>query len=198
VSWASLETSPRYIEDKSFTPISVTRRCIAASNPRKRRIARPTLVLGGPNKMKEANLSPGYETVFSVMDYSGWPRKGIENYQGTPHLYEWVSNGAKDPDPKLFRLMPLSAEIFRLAMEDWEIWRRWLVASYEQKTDISTRPALPSDTTRHVELKRILDEALIFDSRKAVMRVGQFEVLAEPSFPERVIRQLQVKWIQPI
>ena len=147
--------------------------------------------------MKEENLSPGYETVFTVTEYSDWPRNGIANYQGAPHLFEWVSNEEKEPDSKLFRLTPLSAEIFQLAMEEWEIWRRWLVAFYEKKTDISTRPALSIDISRHAELKRILDGALIVDPQKTVMRVGQFEVLAEPSIPERVIRQLQVKWIQP-
>jgi len=147
--------------------------------------------------MKEENLSPGYETVFTVTEYSDWPRNGIANYQGAPHLFEWVSNEAKEHDSKLFRLMPLSAEVFQLAIEDWEIWRRWLVAFYEKKTDISTRPALSIDISRHAELKRILDGALIVDPQKTVMRVGQFEVLAEPSIPERVIRQLQVKWIQP-
>jgi hypothetical protein len=148
--------------------------------------------------MNRENLSAGYETVFTVTDYSGWPRKGIANYQGTPHLYEYVSNEANSPDAKLFRLTPVSREIFQLAMEDWEIWRRWLVAFYEKKADISTSPALPGDSSRHEELKRMLDERLIFDPRQTIMRVGRFEVLAEPSIPERVVRQLQVKWIQPV
>jgi hypothetical protein len=146
--------------------------------------------------MKEANLSPGYETVFTVTEYSGWPRKGIANYQGKPHLYEWVSNEGNNHESQLFRLMPLTAEIFQLAMEDWEIWRSWLVAFYEKRTDISTRPALPGDITRHVELKQMLAELLVFDHQKTILRVGQFEVLAEPSIPEHLIRQLQVKWIQ--
>ena len=163
------------------------KRRITVSNPRKRRL----------HKMKEEILSPGYETVFTVMEYSDWPRKGIANYQGTPHLYEWVSNGAEEHGSKLYRMMPLSAEIFQLAMEDWEIWRRWLVAFYEKRTDIGTRPALTGDIGRHVELQRILEKALIFDPRKTILRVGRFQILAEPSVPERVIRQLQVKWIQP-
>jgi hypothetical protein len=147
--------------------------------------------------MDGEELRPGYETVFTVTDYSGRPRKGIANYHGTPHLYEYVSNEAKDDDSELFRLTPLNAEIFQLAMEDWEIWRRWLVAFYERKADISTRPALAGDIRRHEELKRILGEALIFDPQKTILRIGRFEVLAEPSIPGRVIRQLQVKWIQP-
>jgi hypothetical protein len=148
--------------------------------------------------MDREDLSPGYETVFTVTDYSGWPRKGIANHQGTPHFYEYVSSEAKNPDSKLFRLTPLNAEIFQLAMEDWEIWRRWMVAFHEKKADISTSPALPRDSSRHEELKRILDEFLIFDPAKTIMRVGRFQVLAEPSVPERVIRQLQVKWTQPL
>jgi hypothetical protein len=143
------------------------------------------------------NLNPGYETVFTVTDYLDRPRKGIANYQGKPHFYECVVNEAKDHGSELFRLTPLDAEIFELAMEDWEIWRRWLVAFYEKKADISTRPALPGDVGRHVELKRILDEVLVSDPQRSTMRVGRFEVLEEPSIPERVIRQLQVKWIQP-
>jgi hypothetical protein len=147
--------------------------------------------------MNGENLRPGYETVFTVTEYSGWPRKGIANYQGTPHLFEWVSNDAKDENAKLFRLTPLNAEVFQFAMEDWEIWRRWLVAFYEKKADISTRPALPNEAGRHAELKRILDEVLVSDPLRGTLRVGRFEVLEEPSIPKRVIRQLQVKWIEP-
>jgi hypothetical protein len=147
--------------------------------------------------MNGGNFNVEYETVFTVTDYCDCPRKGIANYQGKPHLYECVSDKAKDYDSILFRLTPLDSEIFQLAMEDWEIWRRWLVAFYERKVDISTRPALPDEVSRHTKLKRILDEVLVSDPRKAIMRVGRFEILREPSIPERVIRQLQVKWIQP-
>jgi hypothetical protein len=143
------------------------------------------------------HLNPGYETVFTVTDYLDRPRKGIANYQGKPHFYECVSNGLKDHGAELFQLTPVDPETFEMAMEDWEIWRRWLVAFYEKKADISTRPALPGDVGRHVELKLILDEVLVSDPQRSTMRVGRFEVLEEPSIPERVIRQLQVKWIQP-
>jgi hypothetical protein len=147
--------------------------------------------------MNNGNLNPGYETVFTVTDYLDHPRKGIANYQGKPHLYERLPDEQNDHGSELFQLTPLDSITFELAMEDWEIWRRWLVAFYEKKTDISTRPALPSEAGRHAELKQILDEVLVSDPQKATMRVGRFEVLEEPSIPERVIRQLQVKWIQP-
>lgn len=146
--------------------------------------------------MKSENLKPGYESVFTVMDYCDGPRTGIANYQGKPHLYECVFDEAKDDYSELFRLTPLDSETFRLAMEDWEIWRRWLIAFYERKADISTHPALPHESGRHAELKGILDEVLVADPRKAITRVGRFEVLQEPSLPINVIRRLQVKWSQ--
>jgi hypothetical protein len=142
-------------------------------------------------------MKSGYETVFTVMDYYDGPRKGIANYQGKPHLYECVFDEAEDHYSKLFRLTPLDSETFQFAMEDWEIWRRWLVAFYGKKADISSHPALPDEANRHAELKRILHEGLVSVSQKAMVRVGRFEVLEEPSLPERVIRLLQVKWIQP-
>jgi|ERR1700722_19450757 hypothetical protein len=151
-----------------------------------------------PDKMKTVNLKSGYETVFTVTDYYGHPRKGIANYRTKPHFYKCVSKKRKNHDSGLFQLTPLDSETFKLAMEHWEIWRRWLVAFYARKTDISTGPALPREASRHAELTRILDKLLVSDPEKSITRIGQFEVLQEPSLPTNVIRQLQVKWIKPV
>jgi hypothetical protein len=151
-----------------------------------------------PDKMKTENLKSGYETVFTVTDYYGHPRKGIANYRAKPHFYKCVSKKRKNHDSRVSQLTPLDSETFELAMEHWEIWRRWLVAFYARKTDISTGPALPREASRHAELTRILDKLLVSDPEKSITRVGQFEVLREPSLPTNVIRQLQVKWIKPV
>jgi hypothetical protein len=45
--------------------------------------------------MKTDDLQPGYECVFTVTDYYDGPRKGIANYNGRPHFYECVFDGAK-------------------------------------------------------------------------------------------------------
>jgi hypothetical protein len=70
-------------------------------------------------------LKPGFECVFTVTDYCDGPPKGIANYRGKPHFYERVVDEAKDDYSELFRLTPLDAETFRVAMEYWNIWRRW-------------------------------------------------------------------------
>ena len=147
--------------------------------------------------MQSEKLKPGYDFVFTVTDYHDGPRKGIANYQGRPHFYEGIFDEARDGYLELFRLTPLDAETFRLAMEDWNIWRRWEFAFHAGNADTNTHPALPHEADRHAELKRILDESLVTDSQKAVTLAGRFELVDEPSLPGGVSQPLQVKWIAP-
>jgi hypothetical protein len=67
---------------------------------------------------------------------------------------------AKGNYSDLFRLTPIDADIFQLAMEDWSSWQRWELAFKTGKTGIRMHPALPDETNRHLELKRILDRPL--------------------------------------
>jgi hypothetical protein len=142
-------------------------------------------------------LKPGYDCVFTVTDYRDGPLKGIANYRGEPHFYERVCDDAKDDNSELFRLTPIDAETFRVAMEDWNIWRRWESAFHNGKADINTHPALPHEAGRHAELKRILDESLVTDPQKAFTLAGQFESLGEPGLSKGVWQPLQVKWVAP-
>jgi hypothetical protein len=148
--------------------------------------------------MKTEQLKTGYEQVFTVTDYYDGPREGIANYRGQPHFYECIFNEAKDDYLELFRLTPLGTEVFQLAMEDWNIWRRWEIAFHAGQTDISTHPALPHEANRHAELKRILDRSLVTDPERAILRVGRFEALGESNLPKGVIRHLQVEWTGPL
>lgn len=147
--------------------------------------------------MNSEQLKPGYECVFTVTEYYDGPRKGIANYQGKPHFYECIFDEAKDDYSELFRLTPLDSEAFQVAMEDWEIWRKWEFAFHGGKTGIGTHPALPHEAERHAELKSILDKVLVTDPIKAISRIGHFEVLGTPDLPKGVIRPLQVKWTSP-
>jgi len=140
--------------------------------------------------MNSEELKPGYERVFTVTDYYDGPRKGIANYHGLPHLDECIFDEAKDDYSELFRLTPLDTEIVRLAMEDWNIWRRWEMAFHSGKADISSHPALPNETKRHTELKTILDRGLVTDTTKALERLGQFEVCDGSNLPRGVGREL--------
>jgi hypothetical protein len=147
--------------------------------------------------MKPEELKPGFERVFAVTDYYDGPREGIADFQGEPHFFECTFNEAKDDYTELFRLTPLDAEAFRLAMEDWNIWRRRELAFHTGEADISTHPALPREAGRHEELKRVLEKSLVTNLGKAFTKVGRFEVIGEPSLPKGVLRPLQVKWAEP-
>jgi hypothetical protein len=146
--------------------------------------------------MDVLKLKPGYELVFTVTDYYDGPRKGIANYQGQPHLYECIFDETADNYSESFLLTPLDSNSFQLAVEDWEIWRRWEDAFHAGKADKRTHPALPHEARRHAELKQFLDKSLISDPPKAVTRIGQFDVLGESSLPRGVVRPLQVKWTE--
>jgi hypothetical protein len=141
-------------------------------------------------------LKPEYETVFTVTDYYDGPRQGIANYLGTPHFYECLFDETKGNYSELFRLTPVTAEIFGVAMEDWAIWRRWESAFHSGIVEAETHPALPHETERHEELKLILDKVLVTDQTNAITRLGQFQVLGEANLPKGVMRPLQVKWTQ--
>lgn len=144
---------------------------------------------------KSEGLAPGNETVFTVNDYYDGPLKGIANFQGKPHFYERIFDSASDDYSDMYRLTPVDEPTFRLAMEDWEIWRRWELAFHTGKAKMETHPALPGDTARHGELKYILDEALQ-SSPSAIIQTGKFSVLGESKMP-RGARKLQVKWTNP-
>ena len=72
-----------------------------------------------------ADLKPGYERVHTVVDYYDGPRKGIADYGGKPHLFECIFDESKDDYSQMFHLKLLDPETFRIAMEDWAIWKRW-------------------------------------------------------------------------
>jgi len=147
--------------------------------------------------MTSEELKPGYERVFTVTDYYDGPRKGIANFLGKPHLYECIFAEAKDNYSDLFRLTPIDAKTFQLAMEDWGIWQRWEFAFNTGKADLSTHPALPHETKRHAELERILGRNLATDPEKAFTKVGRFEPFGGQKLPTGVLRPLQVKWTEP-
>jgi hypothetical protein len=146
--------------------------------------------------MSSTDLKPGYDRVYTVVDYYDGPRKGIADYRGKPHLYECVFDESKGNYSECFLLAPLDAEAFRFAMEDWAIWQRWELACHTGKADLSTHPALPPESARHKELKSILEKLLVIEPEKAVTRIGHFEAMGGETLPKGVLRPLQVKWTE--
>lgn len=101
-----------------------------------------------------------FETVHTMTDFYDGPRGGVANFQGRPHAYASLfdeSAGYSDT----FLLMPIPEELFRLALEDWQIWLRWEHAFYAGEATQDSHPALPLDRAHHEELSRLIGDRLV-------------------------------------
>jgi hypothetical protein len=115
-----------------------------------------------------------FETVYTCPDWYDGCREGIADFQGKPHLFksEWRDIDSSYRDS--FLLSPLDAETFRLALEDWAIWLRWLEVFNQGRTPRDTHPALPEDRDRHEELMGMLKERLVIDPVHALRKFAVF------------------------
>ena len=111
-----------------------------------------------------------------------------------PHLYESIWDDVLDNYSTSFRLSPVSNSILELALEDWNIWRRWETAFHRGETTKDTHPALPIDARRHEELKRLLKHKLIIDAGNFVLATAEFRVRDNNPRPEYGMKPLEVKW----
>lgn len=121
------------------------------------------------------------EIVHTVTDYYDGPRGGIADYLGKPHAYRLEWDEAEDDWSGIVLLQAIDDETFRLAMEDWLIWCRWLHAFHHGLTTQATHPALPEERARHEELKAILKPRLQIDPKQAIRVYGKFDVSAPPT-----------------
>ena len=122
-----------------------------------------------------------WETVHTVTDWYDGERLGIADYQGRPHLFESRWDPSKDDwegqDGRgIYWLTPIGADAFKLALEDWEIWKRWRLSFDQGKVQLETHPALPEERARHEEILALLGDALKPGRPEAFMMVGQFGV----------------------
>jgi len=141
-------------------------------------------------------LKPGYEEVFTVMDYYDGPRRGIANFNGKPHFYDCVLDESRQNYSDRYRLNAIPNHIFELAMEDCAIWEKWQAAFLAGKTSKGSHPALPQDRSRHEVIRSILDAALRTDELTCVIRIGSFEALAPPKLSRGTMIDTQVRWTE--
>jgi hypothetical protein len=118
-----------------------------------------------------------YEPIYTWTDWYDGPRGGIAEFQGRPHLYEAEFDFALGYS-EVFLLMPLDADTVRLALEDWEIWRKWDAAHKAGLTPEETFPALPEDRRRHEEITSLLDGKLVADPARAIRAKADFRTRA--------------------
>jgi len=142
----------------------------------------------------KSKLRLGYEIVFTVRDYHDGPRSGVANFLEQPHFYECVFDERTDDYSNSYLLTALNQNVFRAAIENWEIFLRWRKAFDLGKVNRETHPALPQDKERFEETKRVLDLAIESGRGKALQLRGEFEVLGEPKPPFDILTPWQVKW----
>jgi hypothetical protein len=148
-----------------------------------------------PSAINSANRKPGYEIVFTVQDYQDGPRSGVANFDGKPHFYACVFDDVHDDYTDSYILTPITEQTFEAALENWEIFLRWRAAFDLGKVALDTHPALPQDTIRYQQTKRILEAALLLGQDKAIHARGVFDVVGRASQPRDVLTPWQAKWI---
>jgi hypothetical protein len=94
------------------------------------------------------NASAEFEIIYTMTDYYDGPRAGIASFHGIPHLYQSLFDYTHDDWTDIYLLKPIDEATFRLALEDWEIYKRWETARMNGQATIDTHPALPEDRLR--------------------------------------------------
>jgi len=136
-----------------------------------------------------------FEVVHTCTDWWDGPRKGIADFEGHPHLFVSEWDYSKDGIPDTFLLAPVSDETFRLALEDWGIWRRWETAFAQGETGKDTHPALPQDKARHEKLTLLLEQRLVLDETRALRKNAEFRVREDASWNGFGWPPLEVHWM---
>ena len=79
-----------------------------------------------------------------------------------------------DALPGNYLLIPLDADTYQLALEDWAIWERWEAAFVAGATSQASHPALPDDQTRHKQIEQLLRDKLVIKPDFSAQATGTF------------------------
>jgi hypothetical protein len=115
-----------------------------------------------------------FEPVHTMTHFYDGPRRGVTSFGGVPHLYESRFSDLDIDKEDSFWLMPITPEVFELALEDWAIWCRWENAFKQGQVSKDTHPVLPDDTNRYSQLQLELNSKLILDESKSFCAVVAF------------------------
>ena len=142
-------------------------------------------------------FSSRFEDVFTETDYYDGPRQGVANFGGSPHFYDCVFSNERQDYTNHYRLTPIREDTFQLALEDWAIWIRWEKAFKAGQTTVETHPALPGETARHIEIKRVLADQLKTDPESSIACSAKFLILNPPEERNGFMINLRVQWSEP-
>jgi hypothetical protein len=108
-----------------------------------------------------------FERVYALWSFCDGPREGVADYDGRPHVFVSEWDEEFDDYGEGVLLKPITAETFRLVMEDTAIGRRREDAASRGLTTPDAHPASPEDRIRTEELKRLLRLPLTVDPARA-------------------------------
>jgi hypothetical protein len=120
-----------------------------------------------------------WESVFTVSDFFDGPRRGVANFGGKPHAYQSEFSDTNDEYSDRFLLMEIDPELFRLVMEDWAIWQRWLAAYRRGTASTDSHPALPEDRMRHHQIEQLIGSRLHVEPTNCFVKRAKFRQAAE-------------------
>jgi hypothetical protein len=116
-----------------------------------------------------------YDTVYTITDWYDGPRAGVADLNHQPHYNECHWDHTTDDWSEEYLLSPIDEETLRVALEDWEIWRRWRSAFDAGKVTLDTHPALPEDRARHDQLGDVLAGRLALNEATVIRAKGEFK-----------------------
>jgi hypothetical protein len=102
------------------------------------------------------SLSVAFERVYCISNYYDGPKEGIANYEGRPHRYLFEWDELADDYAKTFTLAPVDEETMKLALEQWNIWRKWEIAFRRGAVDQKSHPGFGGIDARYDQLKSML------------------------------------------
>jgi hypothetical protein len=140
-------------------------------------------------------MSNDFEKVYTITDWYDGPREGIADFNGSPHIYMTLFEPVNDDWSDILLLAPVDEETFQLALEHWEIWKRWERAFYEKRVAQTSPMVLPEDEQRFEELQKLLEGKLRIHTSNAIEVRAEFR--SGKSIGTEVGRwQYEVKWTE--
>lgn len=110
-----------------------------------------------------------------MTDYYDGPRGGVADFMGRPHIYRSLWADIDHERADVFELAPIDDQTLALALEDWQIWRRWEAAFHRGEVTLDSHPALPHERQRHDELMTLLAPLLSLSTATDITASGDFE-----------------------
>jgi hypothetical protein len=114
------------------------------------------------------------EVVYTIADWYDGAREGVADFQGKPHYYKCLQTHDYEGTPAPYTLTPIDNEIFRLELENWNIWLRYQTAFKAGKITRETHPTLPEDQARYEEINKIIRERKCEWQDSKLIATGEF------------------------